>query len=133
MIEILQNLIFIFASLADDLSDCFASKYPLQYLNFFLIFGVALNFIKSSIEELMSILLDVSIDGFPLMIFDCQAKDIGVIVLLLAPLQVNIHLLQLVQEIINHFHLVDLRLLFLWLQRHYQGVELLYHEELLKN
>ena len=56
----------------------------------------------------MSVFLDVSIDRFSLAVFDGQAKFGWIIVLLLAPLQVKVKRLQLVQKVINDCYSVDL-------------------------
>ena len=66
----------------------------------------------------MGIFLDMSIDRFSLSIFDGQAKVRRIVVLLLAQLEVDVHFLQLSQEIIDYVSVVDLCDLFLCFKGH---------------
>ena len=61
----------------------------------------------------MGVLLNVRLYWFPLVVLDCEAKSGRIIILFLAPFQIDIHLLELVEEVIDQFDPVDCGLLFL--------------------
>lgn len=133
MIEMLQDFIFVLACLTDDFSDSLSTKQPLQILQFLLFLGIAFNFVKGSIQKLMSIFLNMRFDRFSLRILYSQAEGSRIIILFLTPLQVYIHLLQLCKKIIDELHPIDNRLFLIGMQGKDQIVELSDHEKLLQN
>lgn len=114
----LQDLIFVLASLADNLCHSLASENPLEGPHLLLPLAVPLNLVESSVQELMGVFLDVRVDRLSLSVLYREAKGSWLIVLFLTPLQVGVHLLQLIEKIIDNFNSVNFRLSEIWLQRH---------------
>lgn len=61
----------------------------------------------------MGVLLNVRLDWCPLVVLDSEAKSGGIVVLFLAPFQIHIHLLKLIEEVVDQFDPVNCGLLFL--------------------
>ena len=101
MVVVLKHLIFVLACLADDFSYCLASKKSLKVLQSLLLLGVSFDFVKSSVQKLMCVLLNVCLNGFSLIVLHCKTKSSWIIILFLAPFQVDVHLLQLIEKIID--------------------------------